>query len=362
MADIFLSYARVDQKKAKRIVNALEKLGYTVWWDTTIPAGETFDDVTEKALAAAKCVVILWSQKSVHSNWVKAEADEALRRDKLVPALLETVSIPLQFRRIQTVSLSNWRGGTSHPGFKEMVRAIEGLVEASAKSRGEASANLERGKDRRLGEKVGRSGKDRFWLRYLWLPVVVGLILVIVKFLMDTISQPKAGELHIFSATDSVVVSVNDSTLGMVHADSPLRLSWPKGQYLLRAEKAGFNLFERSINVKAGEVTSVNMQLTAQAGPPPEQTQETRTDTPAAKTYSLVVTVPDVFENAKVFVDGEWLGNASGTIPVPAGHRRVRVVHEKGWYETMLYVEKDNTLLNITQAEFKSKNMADTGR
>ena len=62
MADIFISYAREDRQKAEQLAHALECQGWSVWWDRTIPTGKSFDKVTQEALDAAQCVVVLWSK------------------------------------------------------------------------------------------------------------------------------------------------------------------------------------------------------------------------------------------------------------------------------------------------------------
>src|SRR5262245_23133166 len=98
MADIFISYATADRDRARTIAEALTARGFSVWWDRAIPPGRVFDEVIEEALETAKCVVVLWSAASAASTWVKAEAGEALKRNVLVPALIQPVKIPLEFR------------------------------------------------------------------------------------------------------------------------------------------------------------------------------------------------------------------------------------------------------------------------
>ena len=51
----------------------------------------------EKALNEAKCVVVLWSERSVQSRYVRDEATYALDRDKLVPVAIENVNLPFRF-------------------------------------------------------------------------------------------------------------------------------------------------------------------------------------------------------------------------------------------------------------------------
>ena len=62
MSDIFISYKREEQATARKLANALESEGWTVWWDPKLRAGDHFDDVIEKALNEAKCVIVMWSQ------------------------------------------------------------------------------------------------------------------------------------------------------------------------------------------------------------------------------------------------------------------------------------------------------------
>ena len=132
MSDIFISYAREDRDKAKALAELFQQQDWSVWWDRNIPPGRSFDEVIEEALGAAKCVVVLWSKNSASSDWVKGEAAEALQRKILVPVRIESANVPLEFRRLQTVDLSDWKGGTGHPelgGFLEAVAAnIKGVV------------------------------------------------------------------------------------------------------------------------------------------------------------------------------------------------------------------------------------------
>jgi hypothetical protein len=128
MAEIFISYARVDRERAQALAGALDREGWSIWWDRDIPPGRTFDDVIEEALTAAKCVIVLWSSESVRSEWVKAEASDAARRRILVPVVVDNVMPPLEFRRIQSAALPEWESPTSNPDWSHLCRSIGTLV------------------------------------------------------------------------------------------------------------------------------------------------------------------------------------------------------------------------------------------
>jgi hypothetical protein len=93
MADIFISYARADRDKVRPIAKALEDKGWSVWWDARIRSGEAFDRVIEKALAEARCVIVVWSANSVESDWVRAEA--VVPEGVVLPAVTILPCVPM---------------------------------------------------------------------------------------------------------------------------------------------------------------------------------------------------------------------------------------------------------------------------
>ncbi len=124
MPDIFLSYNREDQAKARLFADAFASEGFDVWWDTTLRAGEAYDEVTEKALREAGAVVVLWSKKSVASRWVRAEATIANRQKTLVPAMIEACERPIMFELTQTAELSHWAGDRSDPSWRAFLADV----------------------------------------------------------------------------------------------------------------------------------------------------------------------------------------------------------------------------------------------
>jgi hypothetical protein len=124
MPDVFLSYAREDRERARVLAGALETQGWSVWWDRKIIAGDTFDETIEEQLATAKSVVVLWSEQSIGSEWVRNEAAAASERDVLVPVLLDNVKQPLEFRRRQAADLTRWAGDPRDVEFQGLVEGI----------------------------------------------------------------------------------------------------------------------------------------------------------------------------------------------------------------------------------------------
>jgi WD40 repeat protein len=132
MADVFISYANQNRDTARKLAASLEAHGWSVWWDRKIQAGQSFDQAIERELETARSVVVLWSKDSISSEWVKNEAALAAERGVLVPALIDSVRPPLEFRRRQAADLIGWDGDTAHPGFQALIDAITSTTNIAA--------------------------------------------------------------------------------------------------------------------------------------------------------------------------------------------------------------------------------------
>ena len=116
VADIFISYSKPDRDKVVLLAAYLESEGWTVWWDTKLAVGDTFRDEIMKQLTSARAVIVLWTQISVKSDFVRAEAGRAKADGKLIPVKMGDVQyndIPLPFGEMHTEEI----------GKRDLIRA-----------------------------------------------------------------------------------------------------------------------------------------------------------------------------------------------------------------------------------------------
>jgi len=132
MADIFLSYARVDSSKARQFEQALEECGWSVFWDRELVPGEGYRRAIERELKEARCVIVLWSLTSVDSEWVIDEAEEGNKKGCLISVLLDDVEPPLGLRQLQAATLANWSGNVDDEAFQLLRRRLQALCSLEA--------------------------------------------------------------------------------------------------------------------------------------------------------------------------------------------------------------------------------------
>ena len=128
MADIFISYSQADRPWVEKLARLIEGEGFSVWWDVKVLPGDEFGNLVLTEINTAKCVLVVWSQHSVNSDWVYGEADEARRAKKLVPVLKDAVTLPTAFRKVHAADLSQWDYQRQSPEFAILLDAIRGRV------------------------------------------------------------------------------------------------------------------------------------------------------------------------------------------------------------------------------------------
>jgi hypothetical protein len=133
MHELFISYCRHDSDAANALADTLSQAGLSVWLDRKgIQEGAAFDTQIEEAIAQTSVVIVIWSEHSVKSHWVRAEAAYALGKRKLLPISIDQSEPPLQFMQIQTIDFRYWDRTSNHHAFQQLAGALAKRLEASA--------------------------------------------------------------------------------------------------------------------------------------------------------------------------------------------------------------------------------------
>src|SRR5262249_42865112 len=109
MADVFISYSKADRDKVVILAAYLESEGWTVWWDSSLTSGDPYRDEIMRQLSAARAGIVGWTETSVKSDFVRAEAGQAKAQGKLIPVRDDNVNygdIPLPFGEMHTEDLA----------------------------------------------------------------------------------------------------------------------------------------------------------------------------------------------------------------------------------------------------------------
>ncbi|MEQ8311018.1 MAG: TIR domain-containing protein [Sphingopyxis sp.] len=132
MVDVFISYSRDNKARVADIAAAVSAAGYDVWWDAELPPHRSYGDVITEKIGSAKAAIVVWSQASAQSEWVRAEADVARNQKKLVQTAIDDVMPPLPFNQIQFADLSDWTGDPAHGGWRKVLMSLEELCGRAA--------------------------------------------------------------------------------------------------------------------------------------------------------------------------------------------------------------------------------------
>ena len=131
MPDIYISHVAENREAARQLAQALEKKGWSVWWNDT--KNDKLATVkSEDMLRSAKAVVVLWTCFSATDRYVIREAQEALARGVLFPVLLEDVFLSSPFDDQDTSNLIQWNGEAAHPEFQRLTESIKVVVQPTA--------------------------------------------------------------------------------------------------------------------------------------------------------------------------------------------------------------------------------------
>jgi hypothetical protein len=131
----FLSHSSEDKGRfVKGFAERLRKQGVDVWYDDweLLPGDSLVDKIFEEGLSQAEIFLIVVSQHSVASPWVKEELNAAVVRRieqhcKLIPVVLDGVEVPDVLRHTVRQEIANPEDYSAE--LDKIVRAIYGMSE-----------------------------------------------------------------------------------------------------------------------------------------------------------------------------------------------------------------------------------------
>jgi hypothetical protein len=144
MADVFISYASEDRNRVRPLADALQQRGFKVWWDRSLAAGQDYTQIIERELKVAKAVIVVWTQSSASSTFVRDEAGRARDDGRLVPVMLDRVDLPLGFGAFQAEDFTRWNGGANAPQMQILEEALKAKLEGRDVDGGAVAAKRRR--------------------------------------------------------------------------------------------------------------------------------------------------------------------------------------------------------------------------
>jgi hypothetical protein len=149
MSDVFVSYASQDRNRILPLIRALERTGWSIFWDRSIPAGQTWREVIGAELQTCRAMIVVWTANAISSKWVHEEAEIAKRRRILVPVLLDEITPPLGFGGIQALSLTTWDGDDTSPVIQQLIADVSRVLAPASARRSRVPDRHPRGSARR---------------------------------------------------------------------------------------------------------------------------------------------------------------------------------------------------------------------
>ena len=109
---IFISYSHADRALCETIADALGKAeGLSVWYDKELLAGEVYRNRIVEKIETADVFIVLLSQNSIKSKWVKKELEYAEEKLFFKDSFSGT-------KLFLSVNFPRWRGLSEGEGYE----------------------------------------------------------------------------------------------------------------------------------------------------------------------------------------------------------------------------------------------------
>jgi len=133
--DIFISYSSKDKLLADQVVSHIEEAGFSCWIaPRNIEGGAEYSEIIEKAILECKIFLLIFSEDSEKSPWVKSELNIAFSENKyLLPYKIDAT--PLKGTMRLLLNDKHWieRGSDESKQFDLLVSAVQNYFALLAK-------------------------------------------------------------------------------------------------------------------------------------------------------------------------------------------------------------------------------------
>lgn len=92
---VFVSYAHKDNEKVLDLIKLLKRKMCRIWYDEGLTPGGSWNDDLANHISKCECVIIIITNNSIQSQYVKLELNYAISLNKKIyPVFLENVELP----------------------------------------------------------------------------------------------------------------------------------------------------------------------------------------------------------------------------------------------------------------------------
>ena len=155
MTDLYITYSTRERNWVRQLVNALESEGYSVWWEHVAVLGDVIRPDSLNALAAAECVVAVWSPLAVDDYWVLQDAKHAQQSNKLFSVCHKPAELPSAFYLSDVANLKHWKcGDLNDDAYRSFISTLKNVVKPSQLNESMRKKALKERKERIRAEQL----------------------------------------------------------------------------------------------------------------------------------------------------------------------------------------------------------------
>ena len=127
LGKVFISHTSADKRFVRRLGTRLKTSSFDIWLDEhELVAGDPLPETVGKALEAAKVILVVVSEASVASKWLRYEVNLATERMvkgecRVIPIVIDDTPLPAEVRGLLYADCRNGLAA----GFASIVTALE---------------------------------------------------------------------------------------------------------------------------------------------------------------------------------------------------------------------------------------------